>query len=152
MGGACPRRDGAKRGPERHRPRGAGFRRRASGGRRSAIPLPDDAERLGLSGDPAAGDPAAGTPVSWLLIDEGWEVVAAGGASAGRVARVVGDSARDIFSGLAVSAGLLGPTRFVPAESVVVIQPGRVQLDLPADAVAALDRFDEPPPHERIRP
>ncbi len=67
-------------------------------------------------------------PVSWLVIEPGWEVVGADGDSVGKVHEVVGDLEADIFDGLQVSAGVLGETRYVPAEKVGEITEGRVQL------------------------
>ena len=68
-------------------------------------------------------------PVSWLVIEPGWEVVGADGASVGKVHEVLGDPGADIFDGLQVmSAGVLGETKYVPAEEVGEITEGRVQL------------------------
>ena len=67
-------------------------------------------------------------PVSWFLIEPGWEVVGADGEDAGKVQEVVGDPEADIFDGLQVTAGMLGGTRYVPAEEVGEITEGRVQL------------------------
>jgi hypothetical protein len=67
-------------------------------------------------------------PVSWLLVEPGWEVVDADGESVGKVHEVVGDPDRDIFDGLQVASGLLGESRYVPAEEVGEITEGRVQL------------------------
>ena len=67
-------------------------------------------------------------PVSWLVIEPGWEVVGADGARVGKVHEVLGDPEADIFDGLQVSAGVLGETRYVPAEEVGEITEGRVQL------------------------
>ncbi|HEY7707584.1 MAG TPA: PRC-barrel domain-containing protein [Gaiellaceae bacterium] len=98
----------------------------------------------------------AGEPVSWLLIEPGWTVVAADGSEAGRVEEVVGDKGSDIFSGLAISSGLLAglaaKARFVPAERVRSISEGRVELDLSADAVDGLDEHQPAPPPEQARP
>jgi rRNA processing protein Gar1 len=67
-------------------------------------------------------------PVSWLLVESGWEVVDSAGKSIGKVDEVLGDKERDIFDGLQVSSGVLGETRYVPAEEVGEITEGRVQL------------------------
>jgi uncharacterized protein YrrD len=68
-------------------------------------------------------------PVSWLLIEPGWEVVGADGESVGKVHEVVGEPEEDIFDGLQVAtSGVLGQTRYVPAEDVGRITEGRVQL------------------------
>ncbi len=83
-------------------------------------------------------------PVSWLLIEPGWKVVDSGGEHIGRIDEVVGDTANDIFNGLAVSTGLLGKPRYVPAEQVGEITDGRVQLKLPAEHVERLEEHTPP--------
>ena len=87
-------------------------------------------------------------PVSWLMIEPGWEVVDAHGKHIGRIEDVVGDTEDDIFNGLAVSTGLLGKARYVPAEQVSEIIDGRVQLKLPSDDVDRLDEHNRPPASE----
>jgi uncharacterized protein YrrD len=98
----------------------------------------------------------AGDPVSWLLIEPGWKVFAADGAEVGRVEEVVGDEEKDIFSGIALSSGLLpGPlakARFVPAERIAAITEGEIRLDLPPDAVERLEEHEPAPAPEQIRP
>jgi len=47
--------------------------------------------------------------VSWKVIEAGAEVVASDGEKAGTVSRVVGDPAADVFTGLAVTSGMLAP-------------------------------------------
>ena len=98
----------------------------------------------------------AGDPVSWLLIEPGWTVVAAGGSEVGRVEQVVGDPDNDIFSGLAVSSGLLtglvGKPRFVPAERISSITEGRIELDAPSDELERFDAFEPAPAPEQVRP
>jgi len=102
------------------------------------------------------GDRADETPVSWLLIEPGWKVHAADGTEVGRVEDVVGDTTKDIFSGLAVSGGLLpgilAKAKFVPAERISALSDGRVDLDLSADAVDALDEHEPVPPPEPLGP
>lgn len=90
-------------------------------------------------------------PVSWLVVEPGWKVVAADGEELGRVEEIVGDTGEDIFNGLAVSTGLLGKPKYVPAERVTGIVEGEVRLDLPADAVEHLDDHDPQPPSEEFR-
>lgn len=90
-------------------------------------------------------------PVSWMLIEEGWAVVARDGAELGRVHEVIGDSGADIFNGLAVSPGLLRGSRYVPAELVRTIVEGRVELDLDAAEFKRLDEHAGTPPSARIR-
>jgi uncharacterized protein YrrD len=97
----------------------------------------------------------AGDPVSWLVIESGWTVVAADGSETGRVEEVVGDKSKDIFSGLAISSGLLAglvsKAKFVPAERIRSITEGRIELDLPADQVEHLDAHEPVPPPEDLR-
>jgi hypothetical protein len=85
-------------------------------------------------------------PVSWLLIEPGWEVVDAEGEQVGQVEEVFGD--RDIFSGVAVSSGLLGKPRRVPADLVAEITEGSLRLAVSGDAVDRLDEHDPGVPPE----
>jgi Uncharacterized protein conserved in bacteria (DUF2171) len=94
----------------------------------------------------------SGDPVSWLLIEPGWSVCDAGGDEVGRVEEVVGDSGIDIFNGLAISTGLLGSARYVPAEVIGSITEGSVQLRLSRDEVKNLGAYEEPPPSEEFVP
>ena len=91
-------------------------------------------------------------PVSWLLIERGWTVVDAGGEKVGTVDEVVGDSSNDIFNGLAISTGVFGKPRYVPAERVAQIVEGEVRLDLDSGAAQDLDEYEQPPPSEEIIP
>jgi sporulation protein YlmC with PRC-barrel domain len=91
-------------------------------------------------------------PVSWLVVEPGWKVVGADGKVIGRVEQIVGDTGEDIFNGLAVSTGLLGKPKYVPAERVAEIVEGEIRLDLPADAVEHLDDHEPHPPSEELRP
>jgi hypothetical protein len=81
-------------------------------------------------------------PVSWLLIERGWDVVAADGERIGRIEEVLGDQQKDIFDGLAVGVGLTGKPRYVPAERVTRIVEGRVETDI---ARGELDRLPPAP-------
>jgi hypothetical protein len=91
-------------------------------------------------------------PVSWLVVEPGWKVVAADGEEIGRVEELVGDANEDIFNGLAISTGLVGKPKYVPAERVAGIVEGEIRLDLVADAVEHLDDHDLQPPSEELRP
>jgi PRC-barrel domain protein len=90
--------------------------------------------------------------VSWLVIEKGWAVVAADGTEIGKVHEVVGDEGEDIFDGLAVSSGLRGRPRYVPAERVKRITEGRIELDLSGNEAERLEEYEEPPPSEEILP
>jgi hypothetical protein len=91
-------------------------------------------------------------PVSWLVVEPGWKVVTADGQEVGRVDEIVGDTGKDIFSGLSVSQGLLRKPRFVPAELVGDILDGEIQLDVDSDRFARLDDYDTPEESTEILP
>ena len=93
----------------------------------------------------------AGDPVSWLLIEPGWTVVARDGTEVGKVEEIVGDTGKDIFNGLSISTGLLGKPKYAPAERVQAITEDRVELDLSAEEVEALDEHELQPPSEQFR-
>ena len=89
-------------------------------------------------------------PVSWLVVERGWTVVDRDGEHVGRVDEIVGDTGKDIFSGLKVLTGLVGTPRFIPAERVAGIVDGEVRLDLSKDEVDRLEEYEEPPPSEQF--
>ena len=91
-------------------------------------------------------------PVSWFMIERGWKVVDSSGEEVGSVDEVVGDSADDIFNGLAISTSLLGKPRYVPAESVASITEGRIQLGMSRAELGGLGEFKEPPTTAQILP
>ena len=78
-------------------------------------------------------------------MEPGWEVVDSAGESVGKIDEVLGDKNRDIFDGLAVSTGLVGKPKYVPAEQVGEIREDRVQLELSADEVERLEPYEPEP-------
>jgi PRC-barrel domain protein len=82
--------------------------------------------------------------VSWKAIERNATLVAADGSDVGKVAEVVGDSDADIFNGLVVSSGILGANRYLPAERVTAIWPGRVEVDVTPDQIERLERYEQP--------
>jgi hypothetical protein len=91
-------------------------------------------------------------PASWLTIERGWTVVVADGTEVGKVHEIVGDSIADIFDGLTVKTATLAAPRYVPAERVGEITPGRVELTLSSAEVEQLGEYEPPGPEERILP
>jgi hypothetical protein len=89
-------------------------------------------------------------PVSWLVIEEGWEVVDSEGGLVGKVDEVIGDTGEDIFNGLAVSSGWLERPRYLPAEHVAEITTGRIRLALTREQAERLAEHTEPPPSLEI--
>jgi Uncharacterized protein conserved in bacteria (DUF2171) len=94
---------------------------------------------------------AGDDPVSWFLIEPGWKVAAADGTEVGKVEELVGDTGEDIFNGLAVSTGLLGRPKYVPAERVRLITEGRVELDLSSSEIQRLGEHEPQPPSGQFR-
>ena len=78
-------------------------------------------------------------------MEPGWDVVDSAGESVGKIDEVLGDKNRDIFDGLAVSTGLVGKPKYVPAERVGEIREDRVQLELSADEVERLEPYEPEP-------
>jgi hypothetical protein len=93
-----------------------------------------------------------GDPVSWLVIEAGWEVLAADGTQVGQVDEVVGDSSADIFDGLAIATSTFGKPRYVPSEQVDEITEGTVRLSLTPAQVEQLGEYLEPATSAQIEP
>jgi hypothetical protein len=91
-------------------------------------------------------------PVSWLVVEHGWKVVAADGKPVGNVEEVVGDTGKDIFSGLSVSLGLLKRPKYVPAEAVAEITEGEIRLSISKDEFERLGHYEEPAGSAEILP
>jgi len=91
-------------------------------------------------------------PVSWLQIQQGWNVVSSDGLTVGTVAQVEGDKQDDIFDGLAVESGSPSQVRYVPGEQVGAIYPGEVTLKIASTAVAALEPFRAAAPETKWVP
>jgi hypothetical protein len=89
-------------------------------------------------------------PVSWLQIEQGWNVLASDGSSVGTVAQVEGDKQADIFDGLAVECGEPKQVRYVAGEQVGAITPGVVMLKV--GPAAAFPLFEAAPPETTWRP
>ena len=91
-------------------------------------------------------------PVSWLQIEQGWDVVTSDDVTVGAVAQIEGDKQSDIFDGLAVAWTEPKEFRYVPGEVVGAIYPGRVTLKIAAAAAGTLAPFQAPPPETTFRP
>jgi hypothetical protein len=89
--------------------------------------------------------------VSWKVIEPGWVVVGSDGRELGKVHEVLGDSGVDIFSGLAVSPGMLRHSRYVPAESVRRIEERRIEVDLDRDQFERQREYGKVAPQVEVR-
>jgi hypothetical protein len=85
-------------------------------------------------------------PVSWLQIEQGWQVVTSDGVIVGTIAQVEGDKQSDIFDGLAVESRQPRQIRYVPGEQVGAIHPGEVTLKIASADTGTLEPFQAPPP------
>lgn len=83
--------------------------------------------------------------VAWKAIEPDAQAFSSDGQAVGKVSEVVGDYDADVFTGLAVSRGILGRPHFVPAEEVRGIWPDRVEIALTAEEVDALPEHEAPP-------
>jgi hypothetical protein len=91
-------------------------------------------------------------PVSWLQIEQRWNVLTSDGVLVGTVAQVEGDKQSDIFDGLAVESDHPSQTRYVPGEQVAAIYPGEVTLKLASTEIGKLEPFRAPPPETKWVP
>ena len=91
-------------------------------------------------------------PVSWLQIEQGWNVSTSDGVSVGVIAQLEGDKQSDIFDGLAVESVQSAQILYVPAEQVGAIYPGEVTLKIAAADTAKLEPFQASPPETKWLP
>ena len=91
-------------------------------------------------------------PVSWLQIEQGWNVVTSDGVTVGTVAQVEGDKQSDIFDGLAVVSRHPSQIRYVPGEQVGAIYPREVTLKIASADSGTLEPFQAPPPETKWLP
>ena len=69
-----------------------------------------------------------GDPISWLLIEPGWTVYDAKGEKVGKVKEVLADTQADIFHGVLVERGLLGPDEEIVADRIAEINEGHLHM------------------------
>src|SRR3989440_10619013 len=91
-------------------------------------------------------------PVSWLQIEQGWNIVSSDGVIVGTVAQVEGDKQDDIFDGLAVESAQPTQIRYVPGEQVGAIYPGEVTLKIASADIGTIEPFHAPPPETKWHP
>jgi uncharacterized protein YrrD len=81
-------------------------------------------------------------PISWLALEKGTPVVAAGGEEVGKVREVIADEQKDIFSGVTLDTGLLSEPRFVPAEVIEEMTDDVVKLVITAERAEKLEAYE----------
>lgn len=80
-------------------------------------------------------------PIAWLALDEGTPILASDGEEVGRVATIVADEQKDIFSGVTFKPGLLDGQRFVPADAIDRLTQAAVHLNITAAQAADLEPY-----------
>lgn len=83
----------------------------------------------------------ADAPIAWLALSEGTSIVARDGTELGKVAEVVADRQKDIFSGITYKRTLLESAVFVPARHIVEITDSEVKLDLTSNEAEVLEPY-----------
>ena len=83
--------------------------------------------------------------VSWKVIDSGAEVVSSDGEKTAKVSRIVGDPDADVFTGLAVTVGILSGERFIASEHVQEIRPDRIQVGIAKADMESLPEYEDAP-------
>jgi hypothetical protein len=83
--------------------------------------------------------------IAWTAIEPKTPVYSADGRAVGKVGQLVGDYEADVFTGLAISLNLLGSDRLVEADHVRGIWPDRIELDLSAEEVERLPKYEDVP-------
>lgn len=81
-------------------------------------------------------------PIAWLALEAGTPIFTADGEQVGKVAEVVADRSKDIFSGITFKPGMLDSPVFVPADNVVEITANAVKLSIPAGDVDGLEPYE----------
>lgn len=81
-------------------------------------------------------------PISWMTLSKGTRVIASDGEEIGKVETVVADVEKDIFSGIAIAAGLFDKDRFVPADLVSTMTEQEVRVSLTSQEVERLEPYE----------
>jgi uncharacterized protein YrrD len=79
--------------------------------------------------------------IAWLALEEGTPILASDGSEIGRVATVVADEQKDIFSGVTFRPGLLDGQRFVPADAIDRMTEDAVHLKISGSEAESLEAY-----------
>jgi hypothetical protein len=77
------------------------------------------------------------TPIAWSALARGTPVYSSDGREIGKVAEVIADEQKDIFSGISVDPGWFKDERFVPADLIASLSAAAVRLRITAGAAEA---------------
>ena len=70
--------------------------------------------------------------MSWMTLQSGTRIATSDGDELGKVAQVVADLEKGIFSGITFKSGLIGSERFVPADLIDGMSEKEVTLTVSA--------------------
>jgi uncharacterized protein YrrD len=82
------------------------------------------------------------TAIAWMALEKGTPVYAADEAELGKVTEIVADRQKDIFSGVAISAGLLDGDKFLPADRIERITTKRVVTNVTQEEAGSLEPYE----------
>lgn len=81
-------------------------------------------------------------PIAWLVLEAGTPIFTTDGEQVGKVAEVVADRQKDIFSGITFKPGLLDSPVFVPADKVAEMTEDAVKISMSAEAAEKLEPYE----------
>lgn len=81
-------------------------------------------------------------PIAWLALEAGTPIVSSDGEQVGKVAEVIADREKDIFSGITFKPGLLDSAVFVPADKIGDLTDASVKISLSAAEAEQLEPYD----------
>jgi hypothetical protein len=80
--------------------------------------------------------------IAWTAVGRGHHVRASDGEQVGKVARVVADEQKDIFSGITFRSHLFEAERFAPAAVIGAITEESVHLAIPSSEADLLEAYE----------
>ena len=81
-------------------------------------------------------------PIAWLALESGIPILASDGEQIGKVAEVIADRQKDIFSGITLKPGLLDSAVFIPADRIVAITETAVTLSMSTAEAEGLEVYE----------
>jgi sporulation protein YlmC with PRC-barrel domain len=81
-------------------------------------------------------------PIAWLALVPGTPIIASDGEQVGKVAEVIADREKDIFSGITFKPGILDSPVFVPADKIGELTESEVKLTIVTAEAERLEPYD----------
>jgi uncharacterized protein YrrD len=80
--------------------------------------------------------------IAWLALEPGTPIFASDGEQVGKVAEVIADRQKDIFSGITFKPGLLDSAVFVPAAKISDLTDSAVTLTVSSGEAENLEQYE----------